>query len=168
MWRAPAAQGRTGSGPRARAGFFLQHHPDSRSLTMDHVQRPLPQPTRVTQPYWDAAKEGRLVIQQCGCCKARQFYPREFCTACLSDSIEWIESAGQGTVYTYTINRRPSNAALSEKVPYVVAMIDLDEGVRMMANIIDSPPEAVRIGSRVCVCFEQASPEIALPQFRLE
>lgn len=135
---------------------------------MELAQRPLPQPTRITQPYWDAAKESRLVIQQCACCKRRQFYPREFCTACLSDDIEWIDSAGLGTVYTYTVNRRPSNAALSEKVPYVVAMIDLDEGVRMMANIIDTPPEAVRIGSRVRVCFEQVSDEITLPQFRLE
>ncbi|CAB3846352.1 Zn-ribbon domain-containing OB-fold protein [Achromobacter anxifer] len=135
---------------------------------MDQVQRPLPQPTRITQPYWDAAKEHRLVVQQCACCKTRQFYPREFCAACLSDDIEWIECGGLGTVYTYTINRRPSNAALSGKVPYVVAMIDLDEGVRMMANIVDSPPEAVRIGSRVRVCFEQASDEITLPQFRLE
>ncbi|MBD9474500.1 Zn-ribbon domain-containing OB-fold protein [Achromobacter sp. ACM01] len=135
---------------------------------MELAQRPLPQPTRITQPYWDAAKESRLVIQQCACCKTRQFYPREFCTACLSDDIEWIDSAGLGTVYTYTVNRRPSNAALSEKVPYVVAMIDLDEGVRMMANIIDTPPEAVRIGSRVRVCFEQVSDEISLPQFRLE
>ncbi len=135
---------------------------------MELAQRPLPQPTRITQPYWDAAKESRLVIQQCACCKTRQFYPREFCAACLSDDIEWIDSAGLGTVYTYTVNRRPSNAALSEKVPYVVAMIDLDEGVRMMANIIDTPPEAVRIGSRVRVCFERVSDEITLPQFRLE
>lgn len=135
---------------------------------MDQAQRPLPQSTRITQPYWDAARQNRLVVQQCGCCKARQFYPREFCTACLSDSLEWIDCGGGGTVYTYTINRRPSNAALSEKVPYVVAMIDLDEGVRMMANIIDSPPEAVRIGSRVRVCFEQVSEDITLPQFRLE
>ncbi|WP_447918553.1 Zn-ribbon domain-containing OB-fold protein [Achromobacter aegrifaciens] len=135
---------------------------------MELAQRPLPQPTRITQPYWDAAKDHRLVIQQCACCKARQFFPREFCTTCLSDSIEWIECAGQGTVYTYTINRRPSNAALTEKVPYVVAMIDLDEGARMMANIVDSPPEAIRIGSRVRVCFEQVSDDITLPQFRLE
>jgi uncharacterized protein len=135
---------------------------------MDQAQRPLPQPTRITQPYWDAAKDHRLVVQQCGCCKARQFYPREFCTACLSDSIEWIESAGRGTVYTYTINRRPSNAALSEKVPYVVAMIDLDEGVRMMANIVECSAEAIRLGARVRVCFEPVSPEITLPQFRLE
>lgn len=135
---------------------------------MDQAQRPLPQPTRITQPYWDAAKDHRLVIQQCGCCKTRQFYPREFCTACLSENIEWIECGGHGTIYTYTVNRRPSNTALSDKVPYVVAMIDLDEGVRMMANILESPPEAIRIGARVRICFEQVSPQIALPQFRLE
>lgn len=135
---------------------------------MEIVQRPLPQPTRITQPYWDAAKESRLVIQQCGCCRTRQFYPREFCTACLSDRLEWIESAGQGTVYTYTVNRRPSNAALSEKVPYVVAIIDLDEGVRMMANILDCSCDAVRIGARVRVCFERISADTSLPQFRLE
>ena len=70
---------------------------------MDHAQRPLPQPTRITQPYWDAARQSRLVIQQCGCCKTRQFYPREFCTACLSDSIEWIDCGGGETVYGHII-----------------------------------------------------------------
>lgn len=135
---------------------------------MQPSQRPLPQPTHITQPYWDAAKEHRLVIQECACCKARQFYPREFCTACLSERIEWIECGGMGTVYTYTINRRASNASLGDKVPYVVAAIDLDEGIRMMANIVDSAPEAVRIGSRVRVCFEKVTDEITLPQFKLD
>lgn len=135
---------------------------------MEPIQRPLPQPTRVTQPYWDAAKDHRLVVQECACCKARQFYPREFCTSCLSENIEWIECSGTGTVYTYTINRRASNEALKAKVPYVVALIELSEGVRMMANIVDCPPESVRIGSRVRVCFEKCSDDITLPQFRLE
>ena len=135
---------------------------------MDQVQRPLPQPTRITQPYWDAARDHRLVIQECACCKARQFYPREFCTACLSEDVGWIECGGRGTVYTYTVNRRASNAALAGNVPYVVASIDLDEGVRMMANIVDCPPEAVRIGSRVRVRFERVSDGITLPQFTLE
>ena len=135
---------------------------------METVQRPLPQPTRITQPYWDAAREGRLVIQQCAHCKARQFFPREFCTACLSADLDWIECSGKGDVYTYTINRRGAGAAFGERVPYVVAAIDLDEGVRMMANIVDSPPEAVRIGSRVRVCFERVSDDIALPQFTLD
>lgn len=168
MRRAATAQGRAGAGARARPGVFLQYHPDSRSLTMETVQRPLPQPTRITQPYWDAAREGRLVIQECAHCKTRQFFPREFCTACLSGNMGWIECSGKGAVYTYTINRRGAGAAFGERVPYVVAAIDLDEGVRMMANIVDSPPEAVRIGSRVRVCFERVSDDIALPQFTLD
>jgi len=134
---------------------------------MPAVQRPLPQPTRVTQPYWDAAREHRLVVQECMHCQTRQFYPREFCMTCLSEDIRWIECCGLATVYTYTINRRGANEAMRERVPYVVAVIDLDEGVRMMANIVESPIEAVRIGSRVQVCFEAVSEDIVLPQFKL-
>ncbi|MFC7516739.1 Zn-ribbon domain-containing OB-fold protein [Herbaspirillum sp. GCM10030257] len=134
---------------------------------MTQTQRPLPQPTKITQPYWDAAKENRLIVQECTHCKTRQFYPREFCISCLSEDVKWIECSGKGTVYTYTINRRAANAAMNDLVPYVVAAIDLDEGVRMMANIVDSPIEAVKIGSRVQVCFEKVSDEITLPQFRL-
>lgn len=135
---------------------------------MTQIERPLPQPTKITQAYWDAAKENRLVIQECACCKARQFYPREFCISCLSEDIKWIECSGKGTVYTYTINRRGANPAMSDRVPYVVAAIDLDEGVRMMANIVGSPVDAVKIGSRVEVCFERISDEITLPQFSLK
>jgi len=134
---------------------------------MSTIQRPLPQPTRLTQPYWDAAKEHRLMIQECVHCQTRQFYPREFCMTCLSDDVRWIECSGTGTVYTYTINRRAANEAMAQRVPYVVAVIDLDEGVRMMANIVDSLIETVRIGSRVQVCFEAVSETIVLPQFRL-
>ncbi len=135
---------------------------------MTQIQRPLPQPTNITKPYWDAAAQNRLVIQECGCCKTRQFYPREFCISCLSEDIKWIECSGKGKVYTYTINRRAANEALKERVPYVVAAIDLDEGVRMMANIVDSPVDAVKMGSRVRVCFEKVNDEITLPQFTLE
>lgn len=131
------------------------------------TQRPLPQPTRITQPYWDAAKEHRLMIQECACCKTRQFYPRQFCLSCLSEDLAWIECSGKGTVYTYTVNRRAANSAMSDLVPYVVAAVDLDEGVRMMANIVNGPVEAVKIGSRVRVCFEKVSDEITLPQFTL-
>ena len=134
---------------------------------METVQRPLPQPTRITQPYWDAAREGRLVIQQCAHCKARQFFPREFCTAACRQTWTGSNAAARAPC-TPTINRRGAGAAFGERVPYVVAAIDLDEGVRMMANIVDSPPEAVRIGSRVRVCFERVSDDIALPQFTLD
>jgi len=134
---------------------------------MSAVQRVLPQPTRLTRPYWEAAKEHRLVIQECVHCQTRQFYPRDFCMTCLSEDVRWIEASGLGTVYTYTINRRAASEAMSGRVPYVVAVIDLDEGVRMMTNIVDSPIESVRIGSRVQVCFEKVSADITLPQFKL-
>ena len=134
---------------------------------METVQRPLPQPTRITQPYWDAAREGRLVIQECAHCKTRQFFPREFCTACLSGNMGWIECSGKGAVYTHTINRRRGRGL--RRAGVLRGRGDrLDEGVRMMANIVDSPPEAVRIGSRVRVCFERVSDDIALPQFTLD
>lgn len=134
---------------------------------MSQNQRPLPQPTDITRPYWSAALAHRLVIQECRQCRSRQFYPRGFCTQCLSDDLDWQPCTGQGTIYTYTVNHRAPNAFMKERVPYVVAAIDLDEGVRMITNIVDSPLEKIRIGARVKVVFEDMTDEISLPQFQL-
>ncbi|MDM9561972.1 Zn-ribbon domain-containing OB-fold protein [Bordetella petrii] len=134
---------------------------------MNTAQRPVPQPTDVTRPYWEAAAAGRLVIQECRACGARQFYPRGFCVACLSDELHWLPCSGKGTVYTYTINHRAPNAHMKERLPYIVAAIDLDEGTRMIANIVDSPPQAVAIGARVEVVFEALADGMVLPQFRV-
>jgi len=129
--------------------------------------RPLPMPTDVTLPYWENARAGKLVVQKCGSCGTLQFYPRPFCIACLSEDLSWIEMSGNGTIYTFTVNRRPANDYMKDKVPYVVAAVDLDEGVRMVANIVGADPGAVRCGARVRVTFEKASEEITLPQFVL-
>lgn len=129
--------------------------------------RPLPQPTDVTKPYWEAAKEGKLVIQKCTDCGEHQFYPRPYCMSCGSQQIEWVAASGKGTIYTFTINHRPANEYMKDKTPYVVAAIDLDEGVRMLANILDCEPKQVKIGQRVKVTFEKASDDITLPQFKL-
>lgn len=129
--------------------------------------RALPVATDLTRPFWLAAKEGKLVIQHCTSCKTNQFFPRPFCLQCMSSEIEWIQSNGTGTVYTFTINRRGSNPYMNARVPYAVAMIELDEGVRLMANIVDSALEQIKIGCRVCVTFEALTEHISLPQFRL-
>ena len=129
--------------------------------------RPLPMPTDDTRFYWESAKAGKLVIQQCNSCGARQFYPRPFCIACLGEPMGWIEASGEGTIYTYTVNHRPANEFMKDKTPYVVAAVDLDEGVRMIANVIDASPSEVKCGARVRVTFEKASDEITLPQFTL-
>src|SRR5205814_4069294 len=94
------------------------------------------------------------------------FYPRSICPACMSDRIAWIESTGRGTVYSYTIVHR-APAQFAEDVPYVVALIDLAEGVRMMSNVVGSPPAAVHIGAPVEVVFDDVTPEVTLPKFRL-
>lgn len=129
--------------------------------------RPLPVPTDVTRPFWESAAKGRLVIQHCNRCGKPQFFPRIFCISCMASDITWRDCSGLGTIYTFTINRRGANAFMQERVPYVVAMIDLDEGVRLMSNIIDSPIDQIAIGKRVRVCFEKVSEEVALPQFVL-
>jgi uncharacterized OB-fold protein len=137
------------------------------SATTTATPRPLPQPTDATRPYWEGAAQGRLMVQHCAACDRHQFYPRLFCTVCLSDAMQWVESKGQGTVYSYTVNHRGPTPFFKPRTPYVVAMIDLDEGVRMMANILDCDPKAVKIGARVRVKFEPVSDTLALPQFTL-
>ncbi|SHH64282.1 Zn-ribbon domain-containing OB-fold protein [Pollutimonas bauzanensis] len=134
---------------------------------MPDAKRPLPAPTRITQPFWDAARQGRLLIQRCKACGKLQFYPRLLCLACLSDDMDWQESHGRGTIYTFTINRRAASLHMSNKTPYAVAIIDLEEGVRMMGQVVTSDLSDLHIGAHVRVAFEVASPEISLPIFEL-
>lgn len=129
--------------------------------------RPLPIPTADTAPYWSAALEGTLKIQHCAACARHQFYPRRFCTQCLSEDIEWVQASGFGRVYTYTVCHVAGHPAFETRVPYAIGMIELDEGVRMLAGIVGSELDRLSVGARVQVCFERASTEIALPMFRL-
>jgi len=129
--------------------------------------RPLPQPTADTQPYWEAAREGELLLQRCDGCRRYQFYPRPYCVKCLSERLSWVPSEGRGTIYTYTIVHRAAHLTLQGRTPYAIVVVDLGEGVRMMANIVDSDLTKIRIGAKVVSVFEKASEEITLPQFRL-
>lgn len=129
--------------------------------------RPLPTPTEDTKHYWESAKTGKLMIQECTACGKLQFYPRPFCISCLNEPLTWVEASGRGTIYTFTINHRPANEYMRDKTPYAVAAVDLDEGVRMLANVVQSDINEVRCGAKVQVVFEKASEEITLPQFRL-
>lgn len=132
---------------------------------MNEATRPSPVPTQATQPFWDASAQGKLVFQRCGDCKKTQSLPRLFCRHCMSEDLQWEPSKGLGTIYTFTVNHRAANAHMADKLPYVVAVVQLDEGVRMMANIVDVPPELVRIGDRVRVRFLRLNETISLPQF---
>ena len=129
--------------------------------------RPQPVATAETRPYWDAAKAGRLMVQRCRSCARHQFYPRPFCTVCLSDEIEWVDASGYGRIYTYTICCIAAHPSMNDRTPYAVALIELDEGVRLLTNLVDSDIERIHCGARVQVCFERISDEFTLPQFTL-
>lgn len=133
----------------------------------DTALRPEPRPTSETAAYWQATREERLTIQRCATCGQHQFYPRAFCTACLSEQLAWVDSAGAGSIYTFTICRVPAHPSMADKVPYAVAVIELDEGVRMLTNIVDSAMDRIRIGARVELRFERIGSTTVLPQFTL-
>lgn len=131
------------------------------------MDAPLPAPVANADslPYWNAARERRLLIRKCKACATLHFMPRYLCPVCWSDQLEWVESKGGGSVHSYTVIRRAPAPAFAARVPYVVALIDLDEGPRMITNIIGDDALDVRIGDRVKVTFEDRGDGAMLPQF---
>jgi uncharacterized OB-fold protein len=121
--------------------------------------------TLETQPFWDATREGRLVLPRCDDCEYVIWYPRRFCPACGSRNVSWFDAAGTGTVYTYTIVTK-GTGSYRDAGPYVVAFVELDEGPRLMTNIVDTPTDSVAVGQRVTVVFTPTEDGTALARFR--
>ncbi len=128
--------------------------------------RPAPIPDPESAPYWAATLEGRLMVQHCARCDRHQLYARAHCLACRGP-VEWVTSAGVGTVYSFTVIRQNPSRSFRHLIPFVVALVDLDEGPRMMSNIVGCDPDAVAIGARVKVRFEPVSEHASLPLFEL-
>ncbi|CAM3693332.1 Zn-ribbon domain-containing OB-fold protein [Polaromonas hydrogenivorans] len=126
---------------------------------------PLPVANADSLPYWNAARERRLVIRKCKECGELHFMPRHLCPACWSDQLEWVDVKGTGTVHSFSVIRRASDPAFAHLVPYVTALIDLDEGPRMMTNVLGDDALSVRIGDRVTLTFEDRGDGALLPQF---
>lgn len=133
---------------------------------MTEYTKPMPMPDHVTSTFWDAARDGKLMLQRCPDCNEYQFFPQSYCRRCLSENLEWKESSGKGKVYTYTVVHRPPSAKFQDETPYTVALIELDEGVRMMSNIVGVSPDEVRVGMNVKVVFEEVTSMISLPKFK--
>jgi uncharacterized OB-fold protein len=125
-----------------------------------------PRPSDVSAPFWEATRQKRFILQWCGTCHTSIFFPRAVCPRCLGIAIEWRSASGRGTVYAATIEYRPQNPAMSALAPYVVALIDLEEGPRMLSNVVGCPPESVTVGLRVAVDWEPMSDGRHLPVFR--
>ena len=127
-----------------------------------------PQATETSEPFWEATKEQRFLVQWCGACNAAIFYPREVCPQCLSsDSLEWRESTGKGTIYAASVQEKPANPTMADRVPYVVALVELEDGIRIMSNVINCPPYDATVGKSVQLTWEPLSDGRHLPQFEL-
>ena len=136
--------------------------------------KPAPIPTQETQFYWDKCNEGELWVRKCNepDCDQAYFYPRDFCPVCLSRNTEWIKCSGKGTLHTFGVVVRPPHRGWVDDVPFVVAMVDLEEGCRMPTNLVQveiDPADLsknIKIGMPVEVVFEKRTDTISVPVFK--
>jgi len=129
----------------------------------------LPKPTPETKPFWDGAKAHRLMLPWCKSCGQAHFFPRSCCPHCFEFDLEWREASGRGKLHTYVINHKAARG-FEEKVPYVIAVVELEEGPRMMTNLVmdETPtPERLRIDMPLEVTFDDVTPDVTLPKFRI-
>ena len=133
---------------------------------MAEYLKPIPVPDEVSRGFWQGCQRQELLLQKCSDCGRFQFYPRPVCINCMSRNLEWVRSSGAGTVYSFTVVHQNVTPGFVKEVPYVFAVIELSEGVRLSTNIVGCAPANVYIGMPVEVVFEPISPEINLPKFR--
>jgi len=128
--------------------------------------KPLPVLDPESTPFWEACRGHRLKIVKCGDCGQLRFPPTSFCPNCNSNCVEWVEASGKGTVFSWIVVRHPvPKDVYAGDVPYVVALVTLEEGVRMPTNIVGCAPEDVTASMPVAVQFRDVTPEITLPVF---
>lgn len=132
--------------------------------------KPLPElGDEVNGPYWEAARAHRLEMPVCNDCGHRVWYPRRFCPVCWSDDMSWVELSGEGRLWTFTEIHVPFyDETWADDVPYVVVVVELEEGPRMLSNLVEPDVESLAIGDRVHVVFDDVTPDVTLPRFRVE
>ena len=126
----------------------------------------MPRVDEESRPFWEACARHELYVQKCRACGRVFYYPRGFCLHDLTADFDWLRCSGKGTVYTFTVTRQNQSAGFRDNLPYVMAYVELEEGVRMLTNIVDCDPEQVRIGMPVEVTFEDLTDEVSVPLFR--
>ncbi len=128
--------------------------------------KPLPTVTPWSAPFWEGCRRGELLVQKCQDCGSYIFYPKMYCPECLSSHLEWVRASGKGKVYSFMTVHGFQPTEFAADVPYVVAIVELEEGVRMMSNIVGCPPDRVRCDMEVGVVFEKVTDAFTLPKFR--
>lgn len=119
-----------------------------------------------TQPFWDAARDGRFLLRRCADCGRPHHYPRPFCPYCWSEDVPWEDASGRATLYTYSTVFLNDLPPFGDQVPYVAAVVDLEEGPRVMTQIVDAEPAELHLGMPLEVVFRPLTDEITAPYFR--
>jgi uncharacterized OB-fold protein len=118
-----------------------------------------------SRPFWDAAREGKFLIRRCDDCGTVHHYPRPFCPSCWSENVSWVEASGRATLYTYSTVFMNDLPPFNERIPYVAAAVDLEEGPRVMTNVIDCDPAELRVGMALKVVYTAVTDEFTAPMF---
>lgn len=136
--------------------------------TQQAYKKPVPMVTPESRFYWEKCKQHELWMRFCNHCQQPYFYPRDVCPMCGSRDVTWRQMSGRGRIHTFAIVHRAPTPAFADDVPFVTAIVELDEGPRMMTNILmdDPTPEKLKVGMPVEVVFEDITEEISLPKFR--
>jgi uncharacterized OB-fold protein len=138
----------------------------TRDPTPDRSPRIQPPVTEGAEGFWEATRERRYVLQWCLDCEQPVSYPRVVCPGCLGTRLEHRPASGRGTVYAVTVEHRPQNPSMRSLAPYAVALVDLEEGVRVLSNVVDCAPDDVSVGLAVAVTWEPLDDGRNLPLFR--
>jgi hypothetical protein len=133
---------------------------------MTQNKKPVPVMQPWTRKFWEAAKDNTLLIQKCKDCDSNIFFPKKVCPECWSENLRWQEACGKAKVYTFTTMLAMVEPVFIKDLPYVIAMVDLEEGIRMTTRIVNCNPDDVKIGMDVEVVFEKLSEEFSLPMFQ--
>jgi len=128
--------------------------------------RPVPRVDEESKGFWEACKRRELYVQRCERCDTLRYYPRAVCPRCLSSETSWVRCSGRGTIYSFTVTHQNQAPAFRERVPYVLAYVELEEGPRLLTNVVDCVVDAVHVGMPVEVVFEDVSDDVAIPLFR--
>ena len=132
------------------------------------LPKPRPEPTPTSAPFWSALDDDQVRLQRCDACGAWVHYPRARCPRCLSDRLAWHDVSGHGTVLTFTVSRQPTARSFSDEVPQLLAVVELDEGVRMTTTLVDVEPDAITVGMPVVPVFDHGAVGVTLLRFRPE
>lgn len=131
---------------------------------------PLPEADASTAPFWEGCAQHRLLVQHCTRCGAFSYPPSALCANCGSREFDWVESRGRGEVFTYTVAHHAAHPAVKDQVPYGVIVVRLDDcgGILLTSNLVDAPVEALRVGLRVAIVWDDLAEGVALPRFAIE